>query len=136
MQNKICNKGVTLVEIMIALVILLIVFLGLMQTALLSIQSNMINVLRDEAVSMTSAQMAILRSASYEDMDQDGGIDASPLNFNRNQNRDIRNVVNHPFTVAINIQTLDTEHKQITVTTTWSWQGQNYQHQIMSIRRR
>jgi prepilin-type N-terminal cleavage/methylation domain-containing protein len=41
------SRGVSLVEVMIALTVLLVVFLGLMQAALLSIEQNMKNLLRD-----------------------------------------------------------------------------------------
>ncbi|MEK6691226.1 MAG: type II secretion system protein [Nitrospirota bacterium] len=46
------SQGLTLVEVLIAMVILLLVSLALMQTALVSIDANMRNVLRDEAVSV------------------------------------------------------------------------------------
>ena len=52
------KKGLTLIEVMVALIVLLLVFLALMQTALLSIDSNMINVLRDEAVNIAEEQMS------------------------------------------------------------------------------
>jgi prepilin-type N-terminal cleavage/methylation domain-containing protein len=58
------QKGVTLVEVMIALVILLIVFIGLIQASLLTIQSNVRNLARDEAVRITADQMDMLRAAS------------------------------------------------------------------------
>ena len=58
LKNNILNKkGVTLVEVMIALVVLLIVFMGLLQTAILSIQSNTTNLMRDEMTRVT-AQIA------------------------------------------------------------------------------
>ena len=44
------EKGLTLVEVMIALLVMLLVSLALMETALLSIGSNMRNIIRDEAV--------------------------------------------------------------------------------------
>lgn len=49
MPNK---EGMTLVEVLIAMVVLLLVSLALMQTALVSIDANMRNVLRDESVSV------------------------------------------------------------------------------------
>lgn len=58
------KKGLTLIEVMVALVVLLLVFLALMQTALVSIDSNMINVLRDEAVNIAEEQMSNQRNLS------------------------------------------------------------------------
>lgn len=130
------SRGVTLVEVMISLVILLIVFMGLIQASLLSMQSNMKNVLRDEAVRITSDRMSALRSATFTDMNNDGTTDVYPLNFTANTTRNVRNVVNHPFAVAINVITLDADHKQMTVTTTWVWQTENYTHSIVNTRGR
>lgn len=130
------NKGVTLVEVMIALVILLIVFMGLIQASLLTMQSNMKNVLRDEAVRITSDRMSILRSAPFGDINKDTTTDTYPLNFTANTNRNVRNVANHPFNVAINVVTVGADNKQMTVTTTWSWQGENFTHSIVATRGR
>lgn len=58
-QNN--SRGVTLVEVMIALVVLLIVFVGLIQTSLLSIDHNVRNEVRDEAVRVASETMADVR---------------------------------------------------------------------------
>src|SRR5512135_3682764 len=65
MQNRMNKKGVTLVEVMISLVILLIVFMGLIQASLLSINHNLRNEARDEAVRVGAASMALLRSFNY-----------------------------------------------------------------------
>jgi len=53
------QEGVTLVEVLISLVILLIVFLGLIQASILSIQHNLRNEVRDEAARIASEYMAI-----------------------------------------------------------------------------
>lgn len=136
------NRGVTLVEVMISLVILLIVFMGLIQASLLSMQSNMKNVLRDEAVRITSDRMSILRSAPFTDINKDNTTDvytSDHFKFTANTTRNVRNVVDHPFGVAIDICSacnMDADHRQMTVTTTWSWQGENFTHSIVATRGR
>ncbi len=65
MSSKMNSQGVTLVEVMISLVILLIVFMGLIQASLLTINHNMRNEVRDEAVRVGAASMALLRSFNY-----------------------------------------------------------------------
>jgi Tfp pilus assembly protein PilV len=122
---------------MIALTILLIVFLGLVQASLVSIQSNMKNLLRDEAVTITSEQISRLRGANYDDMNADGTVDAANLNLPAlTVARNYRSAATVNFGVARNVLALDGNNKQITVTTTWQWQGENYQHQIMTTRQR
>lgn len=148
------SRGVTLVEVMISLVVLLIVFMGLIQTSLLSLQSNMKNVLRDEAVRITSDRMSALRTVSFADMDRNGSNDPDPLNYtmvygatlNRTStpqtHPDLRRTLRSAtvdYTVTVSIcgaSCLDADHKQMTVTTTWTWQGENFTHRIVNTRGR
>jgi prepilin-type N-terminal cleavage/methylation domain-containing protein len=65
MRSHINNKGVTLVEVMISLVIFLIVFMGLMQTALLSIDGNVRNVERDEAIAIANGEIDNLKIVPF-----------------------------------------------------------------------
>ncbi|MFI5294082.1 MAG: prepilin-type N-terminal cleavage/methylation domain-containing protein [Thermodesulfovibrionales bacterium] len=68
MQNRGLNqKGVTLVEVLISLVILLIVFMGLIQASILSINHNLRNAMRDEAVRIASEYMSMARSTANID---------------------------------------------------------------------
>jgi Tfp pilus assembly protein PilV len=130
-------SGVTLVEVLISLTILLIVFMGLVQASIVSIQSNMKNLLRDEAVAIASEQILRLRGADYDDMNDDGTTDAATLNFPATTvTRNYRNTVAVNFGIARRIDTLDANNKQVTVTATWQWQGENFQHQIMTTRQR
>ena len=60
------NKGLTLVEVMIALSVFLLVFMGLFQTALLSVEHNMKNILRDEAITIAAMRMEEARSMLFD----------------------------------------------------------------------
>lgn len=62
------NKGLTLVEVMIALSVFLLVFMGLFQTALLSIEHNMKNILRDEAVNIAAARVEEAKSMLFDNV--------------------------------------------------------------------
>ncbi len=73
MQNKLDSRGVTLVEVMISLVILLIVFMGLIQASLLSINHNLRNEIRDEAVRVAAEYMSRTRSDSFGNLVGTGG---------------------------------------------------------------
>jgi len=143
------NKGVTLVEVLIAVVITLIVFMGLIQASILSIGVNMRNDLRDEAVRLSSDIMSQLRAAPFDDINRDGTADpANPTAFAFNWDQDgtadnIHNVAIRnatiPYTIAVNVQwptAGDNNHKQITISATWQWQGEAATHQISSFRGR
>ena len=51
------NRGFTLVEMLVAMVIILVLLLSLVQAALLSIDGNMRNLLRDEGVRIAEQRM-------------------------------------------------------------------------------
>lgn len=129
------NKGLTLVEILIALVITLIVFLGLMQTALLSIDVNTTNLLREEAISIAEERMRELRDLSFASLTP-GAWTIEPVT------RDFRNFpVNYTRTVTVTDIGTGTDAKQINVLVTWEWKektvasGNPYTHSITTIKR-
>lgn len=127
------NKGMTLVEVVIALTVLLIVLLALMQTALVSIDANMINVLRDEAVSMAEERMNEARNIPFDDLVV-GTTDVSP------PAKSIRNIASFSYTVSRTITSAGLDAMQIGITVTWEWKektGANaYTHSISTIVRR
>ncbi|MEJ2695676.1 MAG: type II secretion system protein [Candidatus Sulfobium sp.] len=65
------NRGVTLVEVMVALVVLLFVSLALMQTALVSIDANTKNSIRDEAVSVAETRINEARNLTWDKVQTD-----------------------------------------------------------------
>lgn len=127
------NKGMTLVEVVIALTVLLIVLLALMQTALVSINANMINVLRDEAVSMAEERMSEARNIPFDSLAT--GITNFPA-----QTRSIRNIPSFPYNVVRTISSAGPDAMQVGITVTWEWKektGANaYTHSISTIVRR
>jgi len=129
MQDK---KGLTLVEVLIAMTVLLLVSLAMMQTALLSIDSNMVNLLRDEAVNIAELRMSEARNTSFD------GLTAG--SSTATVNRNFRKIATVPFSVTRTVTDLNTDNKQITITVTWEWKektvanGNPYTHTITSIR--
>jgi type IV pilus assembly protein PilV len=126
-------RGFTLVEVMIALVITLLVFLALMQTALVGIDSNMINVLRDEAVNIAEMRMNEARNTPFDSL-----ASAAPETVSRN----LRNITNFQYTVTRTVTSRGTDNKQIDITIRWEWKektvanGNPYTHSISTILRR
>ena len=59
------KKGMTLVEVMIAMLLSLVIFLALMQTSLISIDQNMRSSLRDEAVRIAEMRMDQTRNILF-----------------------------------------------------------------------
>jgi prepilin-type N-terminal cleavage/methylation domain-containing protein len=152
LQNVKLNKqGLTLVEVMIALVIMLLVFFALMQTALVGIDANMLNTLRGEAVNVAEIRMNEVRTIPFVTILSDtvslSGCDC-PAGFPSTGVcvlRDVRSISNFKYCSNVTCSdfgantsctTDDSDNRQITVTTGWKWKGQDYFHRITTIRKR
>jgi prepilin-type N-terminal cleavage/methylation domain-containing protein len=130
------KKGVTLIEMMIALVILLVVSLAFMQTALLGTSMNVKNQLRDEAVNIAEMRMNQLRSLPFTDLSTDPYL-VSPGNTPAEAaiQRNFRGFSIN-YTPTRTISDISTDAKQVTVVVSWSYRGQAYTHGITSIMRK
>jgi prepilin-type N-terminal cleavage/methylation domain-containing protein len=145
LRNK---KGVTLVEVLISLVILLVVFMGLIQASLLSIENNVTTALRDEAVRLATETVAALKTGPFDDLNRDGIIpDAPPLpptpfftmsstgsaaeqgNASRlgiNTVRASRNISSN-YVVRVTVDNVfDNDNKQVTVRVEWAWKERTF----------
>lgn len=121
------RKGFTLVEVMIALLMLLLISLAMMQTALVSIDANMTNVLRDEAVHVAEQRMTTARNTSFDALTSDGA--------DVPEDRKVRNAT-ITYNTRLTATTLNTDNKQVRVDVRWAWKGQNYTHTTSTIVRK
>lgn len=157
-MNVLLNKkGFSLVEVMIALVVVLVVFLALMQTALVGIDSNMRNILRDEAVSI--AEMRVnedARNIPFTSIVSDpnslsaGGCASAdcPTGFSATGvcvPKDVRSISGFKFCTNLactefggdgNCATDDADNKQVNITIGWKWKGDSYTHNMTTIMKR
>jgi prepilin-type N-terminal cleavage/methylation domain-containing protein len=141
------NKGMSLVEVMIALLVLLFVSLALMQTALVSIESNMKNTLRDVATSIAEARIAETRgtvgaAADFDALAPDSVADANLTAANCGATfvslsggkgvyvtRNLTNSQGFGFCTYEDVPTgLGASDKAVTVTVAWLWKGEEYSH--------
>jgi prepilin-type N-terminal cleavage/methylation domain-containing protein len=135
------RKGVSLVEVMIALVILLLVFLALMQTALVSIDTNMKNVLRDEAVSIAEQKMNTVRSLPFAQILTDAAALPTPrdcpptFTVGERVQRSFRNIINKDFCTNITVTDLGIsgDNKQVNIRVIWNWKGEEFSHSITTL---
>lgn len=136
---------------MIALVVLLFVFMGLLQAALLGIDSNMRNILRDEAVNITAMSMEEARSMPFDSVVSDtatisGAVCPSTFTKGELLQRNLRNMTKD---FCVNLSCWDLEHskdcvlndstcntKRINVRVIWNWKGEDYIHSATTVRRR
>ena len=128
------KKGVTLIEMMISLLIIMIVFLALMQTTVIGISTNLQNSLRDEAVGIAEMRMNELKSLRFTDSSVDANLGAG-ITAEAVVSRNIRGFsLNYSPTRTIADISLDS--KQITISIAWIYKNQNFTHTITSIMRK
>jgi prepilin-type N-terminal cleavage/methylation domain-containing protein len=143
MHVSLGKNGVTLVEMMVALVVLLLVSLALMQTALVSIDANMNNVLRDEAVSIAEQRMNEARSIPFLTLTSDalpltGGECPGTFATGVTIERGFRNIINKEFCTNRTVDPLGAEGdaRQVDIRVRWTWKGEVFNHRIMTLIRR
>jgi len=148
------NRGLTLIEMLIAMVIILVALLGLVNAAFLSIDNNLKNLLRDEAVRIAEQQMNVLKSLPITDVIYNPAANSFGLGAVNNQA--IYSIPGNPLTVnfgtyqgqyavyvTINNLTNDHSKKSIQVYVGWHYRnqaavlqaptGQEYQYMLSSI---
>ncbi len=119
------SKGMSLVEVMIALVILLIVSLALTQSALLGFRENTRNALREEAVRIADQIVGDLRARAFTQAVTDPLLSAgtTTATVTRNFRRSSAN-----FSTTTSIVDISPNNKQLSVEVDWTFKGSNYKH--------
>jgi type IV pilus assembly protein PilV len=126
LNNK---RGMSLIEVMIALLILMVVSMALLQSALLGMRENLRNAVRDEAVNIADQKMNELRSTPTASIALGTLVDAAiPRKFRASTTsftptRTVTQVGSDPST------------KQVTMAVTWVFSGQTYTHSVTTIMR-
>jgi type II secretory pathway pseudopilin PulG len=123
----------SLVELLVAMVILLTISLALMQTALVSIDYNTRNEIRNEAVKLAAQYMSDIRSTDFADMAEVNATEH--LKLRRIPYATATDPGFEFFNVATLINTVgNVNTRQIFVNVSWTWKLENYTHSITSIR--
>jgi len=136
---------------MIALIVLLLVFLALMQTALVSIDSNMKNNLRDEAANIAGMRMEQARNLRYTQSTDSLVSDLTPFTAGELANcsatlqalgngevvqRAFRNIPSFSFCTNRTVDVIDTNTKRVTIRVGWRWHNEDYNHDTRTVVRR
>lgn len=134
------EKGMTLIEVLIALVILLIASVALMQTALLGISMNVQNAMRDEAVNVAEMRMNDLRNVPFPVPPVTNELTATDTNgvIEAGITRNLRgfSITYIPTRTVTDINASSQQSKQVSVSLSWSYKGQTYTHGITTILRK
>jgi len=121
------RHGFTLIEVMVAIVILMIGLLGMFQAVNMAIDKNVENQLRQKAVSVAEQQMNDLKSRTFDIITASGvsGYSVTVASVAAFKNISVVRQVTTP--AASNPQT-----KQVAVRVWWRYHGRPYEHQVAS----
>jgi type IV pilus assembly protein PilV len=116
------NKGFTLIEVLVASIILVIGMLGVLQTITFSIQHNLANYSRDESVRIAEQRMNELRDTSFTALASGSSI------ITRQYKK-----VTRTFNVTWTVTSLSTNSVSVQVVVSCVILGKTYSHSITSL---
>lgn len=120
------NRGMTLIKILIAFMLVTITAAALMKTTLLAMNTNVITEMRDEASSVAEQQMNDLRNTPFASL---SGVVTEPT-----ITRNIRGVT-CSYSPQVTVTVINENSKQVALTVSWSYRSRQYQHSIATILR-
>ncbi len=116
------NKGFTLIEVLVASLMLTISMLGALDVIVLSMQQNLNNLSRDESVRIAEQKMNELRNSSFASLSSGSSV----------VKRSLKKFVKD-FNVVWTVSTLTANSVAVEVAVGWSTRGRVYSHTITSI---
>lgn len=123
MQN---NSGFTLVELLVAMVIMLVGLLGLLQSVNIAMEYNLKNQMRNEVVRVAQDAMNDMRSRTFDAVSSKTTTVPTSL----------RNI-NRTYTVKRSVSSAGTDvSRKYQVDVTWAYKNVSTTHSVMSVRSR
>ena len=119
------QNGFTLIEFLVAILILMVGMLGLLQSINVAMDKNLENLFRNEAIMVADEQMMQLRSRSFQSISTTAStVTVVPRNIRGIQkNYSAQRIVTDP----------TTQSKQIQINVTWRKKNTPYSHSLSSV---
>lgn len=129
------NKGMTIIETLISIVILIIVSFALMKTSILGMKTNLQNSLRDEAVNIVEMRIDQLRNMPFPIPPATNNLTATINAPDPQVTRTFRGFTT-TYTPTRTVTDLNADSKQITMSVSWVYSGQTFTHAVTTILRK
>ena len=128
------NKGFTLVELLVSMVIIAICVIGLMNLSITIMRNNVRNEIRNKAVEIVTNTVDNITSSGILDFDNTTTIDI--VNFvgnGGNVTGQVREKLLFTYTISGNVTSPSTDEKDITATISWTYREKNYNYNIETV---
>ena len=112
------DKGYSLIEVLIALLLAALVFAGLLKSSLLVINTNLDNLLRDEAATVADQQMTQVKNTPFN------ALPSVYTQQTATTTRSIRAMTTIAFVTTQTVNPLDANNKSVTIQVSWTRNGQ------------
>lgn len=143
------NKGMTLIEVLIATFLFLVISLALLQTSVISVDQNMRSTMRDEAVGIAENRMVEARKLAYTDTVDELLSDSTslsgvgcPSGFPSTGVAVYRYLGEQKVLFCTNRTTtfvstaIGADVKEIAIRVDWKWRGERHTHNMISLMRK
>lgn len=119
------NKGFTLVEFLVALVILMVGLLGLLEVVNFAISHNMVNMLRQEASMLADDRMNHEKIKTFTQI-------STPIVRSDSAQRVVNGAFRNYSVVKTNSE-MTSQTKNIDIQVSWRYKNERYNHSISSM---
>ncbi len=109
------SRGLTLVEVLMAMLVSFIVFLGLTETIVVAVNANVQNALREEAVRVAEEEINAVRTIPFDNV----VVPSAQLPASETVARSFRNMTIN-YTVTRSVVNTEANLKQVSVTVAWT----------------
>jgi type IV pilus assembly protein PilV len=121
------EKGFTLIEVLVAMLIMTVGLFGLLQVINVAIVHNMNNQFRHEAVKLADAQMALQRSRSFYDISTSSTVPSVTV-----AKIGINNAFKN-YSVIRQGSVITPNTRQLDINVTWGYKNIRYNHRVSSL---
>jgi type IV pilus assembly protein PilV len=119
------NNGFTLIEFLVAIVIIMVGLLGLLQTVNIGLQYNHENQFRQEATMLADEQISLAKLIPYNDLATDATAVSRKV-YNGYANYSVTRTVSE-------VGASSAITKSIDVSISWKFKGKRYTHAVYSL---
>ena len=119
------NKGFTLVELLVSMVIIAICVIGLMNLSIVITKNNVRNEIRNKAVEIVTNYVDNMTDQNFGDIT----VENLPTYTYTTTIRSFQ----FPYTISGNVTSPSTDEKDINATISWTYRGKNYSYNIETV---